>query len=218
MFLCVILKTSCGENSTGPFLDNVVVKKFTPVPATKRSTSCSKDNLITNCSFEDTETDENRLYFIKPKDFPGWKSLKGQPLELWTNGFNGVKASAGQNFLEMDCHDADTDGIYQMVKTEAGKKYVISFDVRARDAASMKTDDEAIVLEVNDKKTAHKGYHAKNADEWTTHSVTFVATSSETKITFRETTTESGDDSTGVRQTWTTAQYSSNVFSFCSLS
>lgn len=143
--------------------------------------------------------------------------MKGEPLELWSSGFRKVEASHGQNFLEIDAHDRDVDGITQDVPTVEGKKYRISFDVRARGnnlksvsdsferksvsanllIVTFKQDDEAVVLEIDNKKIEHHGYHAANLNEWTTHSHEFTATKSSTKITFRETTNEKGDDSTG---------------------
>lgn len=65
-------------DSTGPFLDSVLLTKYTPPPVSTstRSATCGKDNLIKNCSFEETETDLASLYFIQPADFPGWKTIK----------------------------------------------------------------------------------------------------------------------------------------------
>lgn len=54
-----------------------------------------------------------------------------------------------------------------------------------------------VTAEFNGKKTEHHGYHAKNAGEWTTHTVVVTGTGGQDKITFRETTTDAGDDSTG---------------------
>lgn len=91
--------SAAGANdSTGPFLDSIHMSKYTPV---KQASTCADGNLIKNCSFEDTDIDDNSYSFMGDEKVPAWTSLNGQPIELWGTGFLRVPASHGSNFVEM---------------------------------------------------------------------------------------------------------------------
>jgi len=83
------------------------------------------DNLLDNGSFEVAgivEGAEVRTYVH------GWEFTK-QGVELWRDGFNGVAATDGNTFIEVD----DSLGlISQTVTLEAGKSYDLSFDYAGR--------------------------------------------------------------------------------------
>lgn len=71
--------TTQYNDSLGPLLDDVVVTEYSPKP----SDACGKDNMIINCSFEDTKVQKNTYKFFPAGQVLGWKSLNGEPLELW---------------------------------------------------------------------------------------------------------------------------------------
>jgi glucose/arabinose dehydrogenase/lysophospholipase L1-like esterase len=60
----------------------------------------------------------------------GWTAISGGKIEIW-NAHNGVTASNGANFLELDFFSA-RDGFSQSVQTAAGQTYELSFDLRTR--------------------------------------------------------------------------------------
>ena len=97
------------------------------------------------------------------------------------NGFKGVKAPHGQNFLEINSH---TDGIYQMISTEKGKMYTVEFDVRSR-GKNFDSDDEAVYPLWNEQVPNDQGYRAQKFGEWTTVSAIVLGTGAD-KLTFRE--------------------------------
>lgn len=83
------------------------------------------DNLLDNGSFEVAgvvETWETRTYVH------GWEFTK-QGVELWRDGHNGVAATDGNTFIEVD----DSLGVIsQSVTLEAGKSYQLAFDYSGR--------------------------------------------------------------------------------------
>ena len=108
------------------------------------------------------------------------------------NGFGGVKAPHGQNFLEIDSHGTGgLDGIYQTLKTVMGQKYTVEFDVRSRDK-DFDTDDETVYLMWNDELPSANGYRATNLGEWRTVSA-IVEGTGEDRLVFRESTTTSNN-------------------------
>lgn len=84
-----------------------------------------------------------------------------------------------------DAHrDRATDGVYQEIQTEKGQEYVVSFDVRAR-SSNTDNDDESCVVEFNGVKLQNKGYHARKAGEWTTHTLVVMGSGGLDRLTFR---------------------------------
>lgn len=178
-------------------LDNILMIPTKAYPCMSKDDDISKDNMLINPSFEANCVRDHTYVMLPAADVPGWSSLNQTPIELWGADFSGVKATHGSNILELDAHGGSKiDGVYQKVKTEKGKKYVISFDVRAR-GSDVNSNDEAVVLEFNGKKTEKHGYRAAKKGEWTRVSAVVTGTGGEDMVTLRESTSNGANDSTG---------------------
>ncbi len=87
------------------------------------------NNLIKNSSFEAANGALADAYTILANGQVGpWQSANNK-IEVWNNGFNGVKPSQGQNVVEIDHVNG---ALSQTVKTTAGKTYDLSFDYTGR--------------------------------------------------------------------------------------
>jgi lysophospholipase L1-like esterase len=84
-------------------------------------------NLLVNGSFEQPVVPVGSSNF---NAVTGWTAITGGKIEIW-NAHNGVIASNGSNFLELDFVSA-RDGFSQTVQTVAGQSYELSFDLRTR--------------------------------------------------------------------------------------
>ena len=91
------------------------------------SRSLLSTNLLINGSFEQPVMPVGWASFDA---VTGWTAIAGGKIEVW-NAHNGVTASNGANFLELDFSSA-RDGFSQSVQTTAGQTYELSFDLRTR--------------------------------------------------------------------------------------
>lgn len=87
-------------------------------------------NLLSNSSFETAgaapATPTWRL--MENGQVGPWQSASNR-IEVWNDGFGGIKATEGKNLVEVDAYNG---ALSQTVKTEAGKYYGISFDYAGR--------------------------------------------------------------------------------------
>ena len=194
----LVLRESSPSDGSGPLVDYV---QLIPVDQQGQVSDCGvEDNMVINCSFESNEVPDASMLRFSEELVPGWFSLRGEQLEMWSTGFESnsqgpVPASDGDIFLELDNHgDGALDGIYQYIKTEKDKYYKLQFDVRAR-GTDLNSDDESVVVEWRGSKPKYNGYHAVKVGEWTTVHVYVVGSGDFDKLVFRESTTTS--DGTG---------------------
>jgi hypothetical protein len=134
------------------------------------------DNLLVNGSFEASAVSAGEW-----KDFDsvaGWTAVSGGTIELWNN-LNGVKATDGKNFGELDYLGA-ADGLYQTVKTQTGQKYDLAFDARSRLGQTAATTGIDVLW--NDKMVAR----VSPGSDWDTHNFTVTGTGGQDRLTFRE--------------------------------
>ncbi len=139
------------------------------------------ENLLVNGSFEASRVQAGRWEGFS--SVPGWTAITGGTIELWNN-LNGVKATDGVNFGELDFLSG-RDGFYQTVKTEAGQSYELSFDARARYSGSSAT----IEVLWNNSVVAV----VPPGNSWDTHTFSVTGTGGQDRLTFREAQNESAD-------------------------
>ena len=189
--------TKGASDGTGPFLDAVSMVAL-PTYSDYASDNCGVlANMVENCSFERTYVPDNSFLWVAAEQVPGWQSLSGTPVELWGKDFLNVAAPDGNVIMELDSHaNSATDGVYQLIETKKDQRYTLTFSIRAR-GSNPDTDDEAVVCEWNGVKLEHHGFRAAAKGTWTTVTTTVKGTGGKDKLTFRETTTNKGDDSTG---------------------
>ncbi|WP_203073239.1 VCBS domain-containing protein [Falsiroseomonas ponticola] len=113
-------------------------------------------NLLVNGSFEEPAIKDGAWSPVK--EMPGWTSNAGA-IEVWA-GYGGMKASDGRQHIEID-YDRAVDAISQKVDAEAGARYVLTFDARAR---TDKPATEGFVVMWNEEKLA---FIQPTTKEWT---------------------------------------------------
>jgi hypothetical protein len=149
----------------------------TAPPATSQTATGA--NLLVNGSFESSTLaayDTGRWGAFS--SVPGWTAISGSAIELWNN-LNGVDATNGQNFGELDYKEAQ-DGFYQDVKTVAGQKYDLSFDARSRPGFDASTCSMEVLWNGSPVATVPPG------DSWQNYDFTVVGTGGQDRLTFRE--------------------------------
>lgn len=175
--------TRGASDGGGPLLDNISLKP--------------SSDLIRNGSFEANTVAARQFVALPATSVPGWKSLNGQPLELWASNHGGFPASDGNNMLELDYTGAaQLDAIYQDVFTEAGRPYILKFDMRAL-GGNEGSQDEAIFVEWDERLTRSNGYRAAGRNTWTTHTVRVVGTGGLDRVIFRESGSGGANDGGG---------------------
>jgi hypothetical protein len=171
-----------GSDGLGALYDNVSLTpdKSAPVTTPPATTSTATGaNLLVNGSFESSTLaayDTGRWGAFT--SVPGWTAISGSAIELWNN-LNGVDATNGQNFGELDYKEAQ-DGFYQDVKTVAGQKYDLSFDARSRPGFTSTTTSMEVLWNGSVVATVPPG------DSWQNYDFTVVGSGGQDRLTFRE--------------------------------
>jgi hypothetical protein len=138
-------------------------------------------NLIVNGSFEETP--------IASGDYGTYSEVYG-----WTVGSNGLElrdnasgvAQDGSNFAELDTEA--NSWISQTVSTVVGQEYSLSFYYSAR--AWVSADSNVITATVADSSGttiasgSYTGDGSSGSTSWIEYTITFIATSTSTTITF----------------------------------
>ena len=141
-------------------------------------------DLLVNGSFEQPVIPVGSANF---SSVPGWTAMSGGQIEIW-KAHNGVVASSGVNFLELDYLSA-TDGLSQSVQTVAGQTYELSFDLRTRLPVQPSTTQGVEVVWngvlVNTVTPA--------SETWTTVTLDVVGTGGLDTLTIREVASQGGD-------------------------
>ncbi len=159
----------------------VAAASIAPAQLSAQACTALSGNLVTNCSFEDD---------VLPKSWDwvstvnGWQS-NGTPkkFELW-RGHDGFTSAHGSQHLELDVHDANSNStIWQYINTVVGQEYTVAFSVahRAGGAGQQFSMIGALIDDVQRYTTPSLTTHK----QWTTHSFTFVAQNSSTKLGFQ---------------------------------
>ena len=178
-----------GGDGLGALYDNVslTADKSAPVTAPPATTSTGTGaNLLVNGSFESsTLAAYDTGGWGAFSSVPGWTAISGSAIELWNN-LNGVDATNGKNFGELDYLGAQ-DGFYQDVKTVAGQNYDLSFDARSRPGFTSTTTSMEVLWNGSVVATVPPG------NSWQNYDFTVVGTGGQDRLTFRELAGQSGD-------------------------
>lgn len=151
--------------------------------------SVANANLIVNGGFEDPLVGDGLRggsgwdYWVAT-DVPGWE---GSNIEIWEDGFQGINATEGAQFAELDAHPA-VDGMFsisQTFATQAGEEYVLSFDYRARLAEGNGSveSNESFRVTAGDLSSLVDDH---TTDMWSSFSGAFTALGNSTILTFTQ--------------------------------
>ena len=175
--------TSVASSQTSVTISTATTPPTTTPPVTTPTPTepAAGQNLLVNGSFEESAVGSGRWAAFS--SVPGWTAIAGGTIELWNN-LNGVKATNGNNFGELDYLGA-RDGFYQTVKTVAGQNYDLSFDARSRFAGSSSN----IEVLWNNSVVAV----VPPGTNWSTYNFSVTGTGGQDRLTFRETTSQSAD-------------------------
>lgn len=166
-----------GSTSAASTQTNVTINSTTTTPPI----TSPGQNLLVNGSFEESTVQPGTWAAFS--SVPGWTAIAGGTIELWNN-LNGVKATDGNNFGELDYLSA-RDGFYQSVKTVAGQSYELAFDARTRFAGS--SSDIEVLWNNSFVATIPPG------NNWSTYKFAVTGTGGQDRLTFRETSTQNVD-------------------------
>ncbi|WP_156937053.1 Ig-like domain-containing protein [Bradyrhizobium sp. WSM2254] len=176
---------SQGSDGLGALYDNIQLTVATATPADSLPGAADK-NLLVNGSFESSALAPLQAGRWGAFDaIPGWHAISGGTIELWNN-LNGVKASDGGNYGELDYAGA-RDGLYQDVETVAGQQYVLSFDARSRPGFTSSTCSIEVLW-----NGSVLGVVPPDST-WQNYDFTVTGTGGQDRVTFREVTSQGSD-------------------------
>jgi hypothetical protein len=134
-------------------------------------------NVLTNGSFEDGAPD-GKWNRTDVRDLPGWEATNG--FRVWRDGTQGINASDGKFFLELDKSNNKKDAYSSKLNTQSEQPYTLEFDLAKRGGTNDGTNQ--VELFVND---ASRGVFKPIETAFNTFSVTFDGTGTDT-IKFQE--------------------------------
>ena len=150
--------------------------------------------LIENGSFEATPAGSPYTYGSPStwqiyNSLPGWSA--NRTIEVWQDGFLGVNAPHGEQFIELNAHPRNGAGrfsIFQDFATTIGATYELSFYAKARN-----NHREKFRVEV--EEDLYKRIRSHIVNDWKQYVFRFVASSEMSRLRF---TSEDGRrDTTG---------------------
>lgn len=177
-----------SSDGLGALYDNVTLTAATSAPASPPATTppAAAANLLVNGSFESSSLAAyDTGHWGAFSSVPGWTAISGSAIELWNN-LNGVQATDGQNYGELDYKEA-RDGFYQDVKTVTGQSYDLSFDARSRPGFTGSTCSVEVLWNGSVVGTVPPG------DSWQNYDFAVVGTGGQDRLTFREVAGQGGD-------------------------
>ena len=135
---------------------------------------CSDENLISNGDFEQVK-DLGGNYW-QPEEIEGW-TVENKDGEIWRSSFQGINDSKGGSFFaELDAK-REFNSLSQIISTEKGATYTLSFDLHRRNIDKIET----VVVSIDDFAV-----NSPTANQWVNHTYSFAAKSDSTKISFSE--------------------------------
>ena len=153
--------------------------------------ACTNVTSVINASFEEpyratlTQTPDNLV--------PGWEASPDNNIEIWVDGFNGVPAPVGRQFVELNAHVAGT--LSQTISTTPGQTLQWSLLHRGR----LGIDTMAVLIGAPGSTLVSQGNISDGVESWNRYSGAYVvpAGQTQTQLSFRAVSTATGDQSIG---------------------
>ncbi|WP_106815001.1 DUF7507 domain-containing protein [Microbacterium timonense] len=152
----------------------------TSASAAQDPTTCQSAVSLTNGSFE-TPVIPNAAYRLYDESqVPGWLTDdRFNQIEIWSNGFQGVPAAQGRQFVELNANSASM--LYQDVATTPGQTLAWSLKHRARQG----TDVMRVVVGVPGGTLVQSGPNISDTTAaWGSHSGTYTVPAGQTVTRF----------------------------------
>ena len=158
-----------GSSASGFGSDaGAVVGYDSAPPPHQTSGPTSAPIALVNGSFESVQIPYGG--YVQLEELPGWET---RVTEIWSSGFLNQPASDGVRFAELDARGG-IDGISQVVPTEAGQNYRLTFDVKQRDGTAAASN--TIEIRLNDDTALT---FTPRGTSWESVSLIFVGTGSD---------------------------------------
>ncbi len=139
----------------------------------------TQKNLVVDGSFEFGAPNYWAYWFPSLQE-SAWTAESKTSLEVWTNGFLGMKASDGNNFIELDNAFAQ-DSYSQSINTVAGQHYTFTVSSMLRQYVPTSTSGVELVW----NGVVVKSFAPTDSSSWHDYSVDVVGTGRD-KLTIRE--------------------------------
>ncbi len=125
-------ETASGNDTVGPLLDNISVRKINQVQG---------ENLLSNGGFEFSGAVESEVHRAS---IDGWQS--DNAFHLFATANNGVTPQNGSEvYLKLDRTDA-ADSITAQANLQTGKSYRVEFDIAADTGVSNESNAVQVLL------------------------------------------------------------------------
>lgn len=190
----VSLAITSAQNTIGASTDTISnFENLTGSAFNDTLTGSTAANTISGSAGNDTISDDTDLIVNGGfNGVTGWTFTFGS--EPWSNGALGSPPTLdGTNLIELDFQGTggQIDAVYQDVATVIGQSYTLAYSYVGRVGGT----DTSNTFEVYAGGTLRSTVVASNQTAWTTAFVTFTATSTTTRVEFRE--TAAGNDGSG---------------------
>ncbi|CAN5542849.1 hypothetical protein BH10ACT4_BH10ACT4_02510 [soil metagenome] len=161
-------------------------------PASAAS-SCQSSTSLSDGGFEDPVIAPTSYQIMPSANVPGWESTDPSGIEIWSTGFNGVAASVGNQFAEINATQPGT--LYQDVVTTPGQSLQWSLLHRGRSGA----DVMDVVIGATGGTLVSQGELTDDTSAWGRHTGVYVvpAGQTSTRFGFRAVSTANGNPSVG---------------------
>ncbi|MHC5794611.1 LPXTG cell wall anchor domain-containing protein [Lacisediminihabitans sp. FW035] len=168
----------------------VMVSESVPASA---ATSCRSSTALSDGGFEDPAIAPTSYQIMPSANVPGWESTDPSGIEIWSTGFNGVPASVGNQFAEINATQPGT--LYQDVVTTPGQSLQWSLLHRGRSGA----DVMDVVIGATGGTLASQGELTDDTSGWGRHTGVYVVPvgQTSTRFGFRAVSTANGNPSVG---------------------
>jgi uncharacterized repeat protein (TIGR01451 family) len=160
-----------------------------PSAAATQPASCQSETPILDGGFEEPVIPAGTFAYANAPDLRGWVSNDPLGVELWTSGFLGVPAGAGNQFTELNSTTAST--VYQDVATTPGQSLRWSLLHRGRGGV----DVMDVVIGSPSGPMVSQGDLSDGDSAWGRHSGGYLVPAGQTltRIGFRAVSTANGD-------------------------
>ncbi|MET4702694.1 DUF11 domain-containing protein [Frigoribacterium sp. UYMn621] len=157
------------------------------------ATSCQSTTSLSDGGFEVPVIAPTSYQIMPSANVPGWESTDPSGIEIWSTGFNGVPASEGNQFAEINATQPGT--LYQDVVTTPGQSLQWSLLHRGRSG----TDVMDVVIGAPGGTLASQGNLSDGTGAWGRHTGVYVvpAGQTSTRFGFRAVSTANGNASIG---------------------
>ncbi len=156
------------------------------------------DTKLNNGSFENPEIPAKTYRIMNETSVPGWRTTATDgAIELWSTGFNGVAATVGNQFAEINANMHSE--LYQNVVTVPGQKLTWSLLHRARGAGSVGDTMSVNIGPAGGDATSTTTFTDTLGEGWVRHTGTYTVPEGQTltRFGFKSGATASGSKSIG---------------------